>query len=82
MMISCKQAMDLASKALDTRLSRKERMMLRLHVWFCRGCQRYQQQLEWIHQLCHRLDPESWLPKVTLSEEARRRILQRLRRDS
>ncbi len=82
MMISCKEAMELASKELDVRLSRKERLLLRFHVWFCQGCRRYELQLQWLHELCQRSSLESWLSDVTLSSRARDQIRQRLRRES
>ena len=82
MMISCKEAMELASKELDARLSGKERLLLWIHVWICRGCSRYQQQLQWLHELYKQSSPESWLPDVTLPPQAKDRIRQRLRREN
>lgn len=81
MMISCQEAMDLASRALDNQLSRRQRWMLKLHVWFCQGCRRYQHQIQRIHRLCRKADPELWLPRLNLTPQARERILKRLRRE-
>ncbi len=80
MMISCREAMELASKELDTPLSGKERLLLRLHVWFCTGCRRYERQLQWMHEVCKLSNPEAWLSEVGLSSQARQRIRQRLQR--
>lgn len=45
MIISCKHASQLISKALDQRLSFFERLSLRLHLLICDVCSRFRQQL-------------------------------------
>ncbi len=44
-MICCRDATRLASKAMDTRLTVRERVGLRLHLLMCEGCKRYRAQL-------------------------------------
>ncbi len=79
MMISCRKATELVSKALDAPLSRRERLALRLHLWLCHRCRRYQRQLHLLRRMVSRTSLEDWLPKAKLSPQARRRILKRLR---
>lgn len=44
-MTSCKEASDLLSASLDTRLPVARRIGLRLHLLMCKMCSRYRQQL-------------------------------------
>lgn len=78
MMISCRKATELASRALDAPLSRRERLALRLHLWVCQRCRRYRRQLLLLRQAVRQGRLEDWLPPARLSPEARRRILKRL----
>ncbi len=78
-MLSCKQAVELVSKALDTPLTWRERAALRLHLWLCAMCRRYAGQLRLLERLCASLHPEDFLPERSLSPEARQRILEQLR---
>ena len=65
-MLSCKETSLLVSQALDRKLTWSERVGVRLHLWICAQCRRYERQLRWLNGLRGRLDqvPEE------LSEEA------------
>ncbi|MCU0841243.1 MAG: zf-HC2 domain-containing protein [Thiobacillaceae bacterium] len=60
-MLTCKQTSLLMSQARDRRLSWSERLGVRLHLWICRQCRRYERQLDWLNGLAGRLEkgPES-----------------------
>lgn len=44
-MMKCKQVSQLVSRALNERLSMRERFSLRLHLLICKYCLRFSQQL-------------------------------------
>jgi anti-sigma factor ChrR (cupin superfamily) len=73
-MTSCKYAALLLSRALDTPLTWRERLSLRVHLAICDMCRRFRQQLDAIQRAMRRsIDPEE-----RLSDEARERIRKRL----
>lgn len=49
-MLNCKQAAVLLSQSQDRRLSRKERLLLRLHLMFCPHCRLYRKQMAFIRR--------------------------------
>jgi hypothetical protein len=77
-MLSCKEVSVLLSRACDTRLSWRERLAVRLHLWYCTGCARLRRQLEFLQRATRRLPTD--IPGDTrLPEPARKRIRERLR---
>ncbi|MDO8960636.1 MAG: zf-HC2 domain-containing protein [Methylophilus sp.] len=44
-MLNCKQTSQLVSQSLDRRLTLQERFAMRLHLWLCKYCKRFSQQL-------------------------------------
>jgi len=50
-MMGCRDATRLASKALDTSLTLRERLGLWMHVRMCEGCRRYRAQLRRLRDL-------------------------------
>lgn len=54
-MLSCKQATQLASEALDRPLSLRERLGLRAHLMICAGCARFERQLGFLREASKRL---------------------------
>lgn len=75
-MLSCKEVNVLASKALDTRLSGRERWAIRMHLMFCNLCRRYVRQLNFLHRATEWIKREQveLYDDVKLPEEARGRI--------
>lgn len=51
-MLSCKEATRLISAARDRNLSLGERLSLRLHLMMCSGCLNYDQQINFLHEIC------------------------------
>jgi hypothetical protein len=54
-MISCKEATELMSQEKDRPLGLAERIGLRVHVLFCRGCTNYRRQMDVLSAACRRL---------------------------
>jgi hypothetical protein len=83
-MLSCQRAGELISRALDTRLSLRQRLALTVHLWACHWCRRFRRQLRLVEQACR-----AWARSdrtieangdVFLTEEGRQRIRRALRR--
>lgn len=76
-MLTCKETSLLMSQARDRRLAWSELLGVRLHLWICRQCRRYERQLAWLDDLAARVakTPEAMLGEDTeLSVAARARI--------
>ena len=82
-MLNCKEVSQLASEALDRKLTLKERIGLRFHLMRCKLCTRYVQQLKFMHQACSGMD-ENHVKGfgARLNETARDRIRHQLDRSS
>lgn len=52
-MLTCKKATRLMSDSLDRPLGRGERLNLRLHLFFCRGCRAFRSQIGWLREISH-----------------------------
>ena len=77
--MSCKEAARLQSEALDRELSLRERLGLRLHLFLCKWCRRYGNQLRFLRSAAHECEEHASaaLPQG-LSPETRERIKQKL----
>ena len=53
-MLSCKQASQLVSQSLEHPLNRRERIALRMHLWLCRYCRRFSQQIQTLRVMLRR----------------------------
>jgi len=81
-MLSCKEVSLLLSKACDQRLAWRERLAVRLHLLYCRGCAQFGKQLQFLRAAGRRLAQSDTLPGgATLSVTARNRIRAALQRD-
>lgn len=82
-MISCKEATRLVSLSMDATLPVARRIRLRLHIFICKGCARFERQLLLLREAVRRpgglRDRAEADPGGTLSGEARDRILRALR---
>ncbi len=67
---SCRQAMRIASEALDRPLSTAERWKLRLHLAMCSDCRNASEAMRKLREIARGLRPGD----VRLSEEQRARI--------
>ena len=77
---SCREAARLQSKALDGGLLLSERVGLRIHLFLCKWCRRYGNQITFLRETAHMYDLKMTEPASPgLSDEARERIKKRLR---
>lgn len=74
--MNCKEAAELASRALDTRLSWRATVQLRLHLVICAACRRYSAQLRIMRTAMRRLADKVGVDETELSRATRRRIAQ------
>lgn len=73
--LSCKEASQLASQALDRPISVRERLALGFHLLICRFCRRFTRQLAQLSAAVHGLTRQMELDdSVRLSGEAGHRI--------
>jgi hypothetical protein len=76
---TCRQATRLQSDAMDRPLSFCEKLGLRLHLFLCKWCRRYGEQLKFLRSAAHQCEEhESYQQTQRLSPEARERIKQTL----
>ncbi|MDZ4783284.1 MAG: zf-HC2 domain-containing protein [Planctomycetia bacterium] len=82
-MLSCKQATQLISEALDRKLSLGQRVGLRFHVMMCSACRAYRRQLVVLNDLFSQYFSsergQSGGRGVSLPEESRQRIKRAIR---
>lgn len=78
-MISCKRAAELASKKLDQPLGVVERICLALHLFSCRICTRYAEQLAFLRNAGRRFDAVHY-GQVKLDEARRANLIERLKK--
>lgn len=74
-MLSCKQASQLVSQSLERKLSRRERLALRMHLWICKYCRRFSQQIKTIRvALAQHVNDIEQDTQIRLSEDAKNNI--------
>jgi len=78
-MLSCKQASRLVSQSLERKLPYQERFALFLHLRVCDACTLFSRQLRVLRQAVQRIGRNvEQDTQIVLSEEARKRIADRL----
>ena len=86
MMYSCKQATELMSLSLDAKLSLYQRVALKMHLWMCKLCSRFWEQMLFLRDAMHKCSerPEEidFMPDRSLSPEACERIKNVLKEES
>lgn len=74
-MLSCKEVSLLLSKACDQDLPWQQRLAVRLHLLYCRGCARLGKHLQFLRAAGRRLTQSDYQAgTATLSPTARNRI--------
>lgn len=75
-MLTCKEASHLVSQKQDRPLNFRERWGLRIHLWMCGNCLRFERQIALIRRLLRQSGPgaETEVADQELSAEARERI--------
>ena len=79
-MLKCQDASRLQSQSQDRRLTLREKMGLRLHLWICDSCREFSRQLQLIRGACRRIQESEQMDVSTaeLSSHAKANILQKL----
>ncbi len=75
-MLTCKDASHLVSQSQDRPLSFRERWGLRIHLWMCANCRRFERQIGLMRRLLRQSvrRGEAEVADLDLSVEARERI--------
>ena len=76
MMLNCDESTHLVSKSQHTKLSFKERMHLKFHLFTCRLCQQYNKQINNITNFIKKLSSngQSKPETITLSTEKKNKM--------
>ena len=78
MMYSCKQATELMSLSLDSKLSLYQRVVLKMHLLMCKLCSRCWRQMlfvrDAVHKCSERTEETDFMTGYSLSPEACERI--------
>ena len=79
-MISCEKAAFYISKSQDDRLTCKEKTDMHLHLMGCKFCRRYKKDVDLLSVYIEKIrnDPDQYVPMNKLSEEQKKRMLNRL----
>jgi predicted anti-sigma-YlaC factor YlaD len=78
MMASCKEASRLASDSLNRRLTLRENLALRTHLFMCAACRRFEKQIAFLHRATARIGATDAGAPLSLPSTARERIAQRI----
>jgi hypothetical protein len=78
-MMNCKKAAELASIAMDRKLTFFERLRLQVHKILCGCCRCYCEQLDFLRCCADKLADENE-PRHRLCDESRQKIKEKLRR--
>lgn len=70
----CKTVTPTLSESIDRKLSFKERMTIRLHLFTCEACVRYLEQIRVLHDLFHKYQSELERSASTLNDDAKARL--------
>ena len=70
-MLNCEKASQLASRAMDEKLSFRQNMALKLHLFLCRSCSNFTQQLNFLREVSRHSGKRI---RFKLADEAKRRI--------
>ena len=74
-MLTCKQASQIISQSLDRNLSWQERLTLRLHLFICKYCKRFSQQLSTLRVTLKRMNETVENDtNITMSSDIKARI--------
>lgn len=78
-MMNCKQASQLISRGLDESLSTRERFALKFHLFLCKYCLRFSQQLKSLNVAISNMGENiEGDTNITLPPETKKRIMNSL----
>ncbi|KOY85669.1 hypothetical protein AD998_05450 [bacterium 336/3] len=76
-LLTCKKATELVEKKQNKRISFKENIQLKLHLWICKACAVYEKQSKIIQSFLQKVTQKNISEK--LSEESKKKILENLK---
>ena len=74
----CEQTVETISQSMERKLTLRESITVKLHLWICAWCQWYMEQLLIIRDAARAKAESADLSGPTLSSEARERIKRKL----
>lgn len=78
-MLNCKQTSELVSQSLDKRLSWRDRIQVKIHLFICKNCARFHQQMIAIKSsLINMRTKTENNTDIQLSESSKVRMLQNI----
>jgi len=82
-MLSCKEVTELVSQSMERRLSLRETLQLRMHLFVCTACSRFVRQMKFLHAAAKAYAQRgiSMARQWVLSSTARERIRAQLQRE-
>jgi hypothetical protein len=82
-MLSCKEVTELVSQSIERRLSLRETLQLRMHLFVCTACSRFVRQMKFLHAAAKAYAQRgiSTARQWVLSNTARERIRVQLQRE-
>ncbi|MDX2502963.1 MAG: zf-HC2 domain-containing protein [Gammaproteobacteria bacterium] len=82
-MLTCKDTSRLISEGQERHLSLKEKISLRMHLWMCNNCRRFEQQIVAMRKIIQgEWANDAAIKNKQLSSEAQERIRQELKENS
>ena len=82
MMLSCKEATELASRSLDRKLPWPQRLSLRLHLLICHRCRHYINHLFFMQRIATKIEQHIEKGQAVLPPQARQKIGARLQQQN
>jgi hypothetical protein len=83
-MLTCEEVTKLKSESMDSKISFRHKMSVKVHLIFCRWCRRYSNQLDSIRHALKTYNDKSDSydngPEVILSSEAKDRLKKSLKK--
>jgi hypothetical protein len=78
---SCEDMMKLSSTSMDRKLTLRQRVTRKIHLFLCTWCRRYEQQLKFLRcNIQHFKEEFPEQGETSLSPEAHNRILKEIRK--
>ena len=80
-MLTCKQASQFISQSLDRPLTLRERLALKLHLFICKYCKRFSQQLASMRVALETMTNTTENDnRIEMPEESKRRIAENVKK--
>ena len=78
-MLNCKQASELMSQSMDSKLPFSQKMALKFHLIICHGCSNFLKQIYFLRKAARQLVANGHYDSIYLSDESKKRIQEALK---